>query len=83
MDVDAAEQQQRHDTSVREARIAGKIIMLMISKLHYYRGYLKLRIRLGTFLATEFIEPEENGYTFEDFRDMLQQSQFAGQVTPE
>lgn len=82
-DLDTAEQQQRHETSVREARIAGKTIMLTIAKLHFYRGHLKLRIRLGTFLATEFIQPEDNGYTFDGFRDMLQQSQFSGVVTPE
>lgn len=82
-EVDAVEQQQRHETSVRDARIAGKTIMLVLAKLHYYRGHLKFRIRLGTFLAREFMKPDDDGYTFEAFREMIQQSQFAGEVTPE
>lgn len=81
--LDAAEHQQRHEMSVRDARIAGKTIMLVIAKLHYYRGHLKLRIRLGTFLVREFMRPDDDGYTFEAFKEMIQQSQFAGEVTPE
>jgi hypothetical protein len=82
-DLDTREQQQHRETSIREAKVAGKTIMLMIAKLHYYRGHLKLRVRLGTFLAMEYRATEDGRYTVEDFRDMLRQSQFVGQVTPE
>jgi hypothetical protein len=82
-DLDTSEQQQHREMSIREAKIAGKTIMLMIAKLHYYRGHLKLRVWLGTFLVMEYRATEDGRYTVEDFRDMLRQSQFVGQVTPE
>jgi hypothetical protein len=82
-DLDAIEQQQHRETSTRDVKIAGKTIMLMIAKLHYYRGHLKLRVRLGTFLAMEYRATEDGKYTIDDFREMIQQSQFVGQVTPE
>ena len=71
------------ETSTRNVKIAGKTIMLMIKKLYYYRGHLRLRIRLGTFLATHYrISPHES-YTIDDFNEMIKQSQFGGEVTPE
>jgi hypothetical protein len=82
-DLDATEQQQHREMSTRDVKIAGKTIMLMIAKLHYYRGHLKLRVRLGTFLAMEYRATENGKYTIDDFREMIQQSQFVGQVTPE
>jgi hypothetical protein len=76
-------EQQMAETSTRDVKIAGKTIMLMIKKLHYYRGHLRLRIRLGTFLATHYrISPHES-YTIDDFNEMIKQSQFGGEVTPE
>jgi len=83
IDLNLEEEQQNYEMSTRNARIAGKTIMLMIAKLHYYRGHLKFRIRLGTFLATHYRATEDGRYTVDNFREMLQQSQFAGEVTPE
>jgi hypothetical protein len=81
--VSRSAEQQMSETSTRDVKIAGKTIMRMISKLHYYRGHLRLRIRLGTFLATHYrISPHEN-YPIDDFNEMIKQSQFAGEVTPE
>jgi len=81
--VSRSTEQQMSEASTRGLKIAGKTIMLMIKKLHYYRGHLKLRIRLGTFLATHYrISPHES-YTLDDFNEMIKQSQFGGEVTPE
>jgi len=82
-DLDPEEEQQSHEMSTRDAKTAGKMIMLMIAKLHYYRGHLKFRIRLGTFLATHYRATEDGRYTVDDFKEMLKQSQFVGEVTPE
>jgi hypothetical protein len=81
--VSRSTEQQMSDTSTRDVKIAGRTIMLMISKLHYYRGYLRLRIRLGTFLATHYKISTHKSYTIGDFHEMIKQSQFAGEVTPE
>lgn len=70
-------------TSTRDVNVAGKSILLMISKLHYYRGHLNFRIRLGTFLATHYKATENGSYAIDDFQEMLQQSQFAGEITTE
>jgi hypothetical protein len=83
IDLEPEEEQQNREMSTRDAKIAGKTIMRMIAKLHYYRGHIKLRIRLGTFLATHYRATEDGRYTVDEFRDMLQQSQFVGEVTPE
>lgn len=83
IDLEPEEDQQNHEKSTRDAKIAGKAIMRTIAKLHYYRGHLKFRVRLGTFLATHYRATADGRYTVDDFRDMLQQSQFVGEVTPE
>jgi hypothetical protein len=83
IDLEPEEGHQNHERSKRDAKIAGKMIVCMIAKLHYYRGHLKFRIRLGTFLATHYRATEDGRYTVDSFRDMLQQSQFVGEVTPE
>lgn len=70
-------------TSTRDLSVAGKSVLLMIRKLHYYRGHVKFRIRLGTFLATHYKATEDGSYAIDDFQDMLQQSQFAGEITTE
>lgn len=77
------DKQQLLDSSTQNIKIAGKTIMLMINKLHYYRGHLRFRIRLGAFLATNYRATDDGTYTTEDFTDMIQQSQFAGEITPE
>lgn len=83
IDLEPEEEQQTHEASTRDAKIAGKTIMRMIAKLHYYRGQLRFRIRLGTFLATHYRATEDGSYSVGEFRDMLQRSQFVGEVTPE
>lgn len=83
VDLEFMQQQQIYDMSIKDAKIAGKTIMLMIAKLHYYRGHLKFRVRLGTFLATHYRATDDGKYPVDDFKEMLQQSQFAGEVTPE
>ena len=80
--VSKSTEQQMLETSIRDVKIAGKKIMLTIAKLHYYRGHLRFRIRLGTFLATHYRTGTQD-YMINDFDDMIEQSQFAGEVTPE
>lgn len=80
--VSRSTEQQMLETSIRDVKIAGKKIMLTIAKLHYYRGHLRFRIRLGTFLATHYRTGTQD-YMINDFDDMIEQSQFAGEVTPE
>jgi hypothetical protein len=81
--VSRATEQQMSETSTRDVKVVGKTIMRMISKLHYYRGHLRLRIRLGTFLATHYRISTHESYPIDDFNEMIKQSQFAGEVTPE
>ena len=81
--VSRSTKQQLVETSMYDVKIAGKTIMLMISKLHYYRGHLRLRIHLGTFLATHYKISSNEDYPLDDFNEMIKQSQFAGEVTPE
>jgi hypothetical protein len=81
--LNTVQQQQRYEMSTRDCKIAGRSIMLMIAKLHYYRGHLKFRIRLGTFLATQYRTTDDDRYTTNEFSEMMQQSQFAGEVTLE
>ena len=76
-------EQQILGTSMRDVKIAGKTIMRMISRLHFYRGQLRLRIRLGKFLATHYKISATDDYTINEFNEMVKQSQFAGEVTPE
>lgn len=83
IDLEPEDEQQSHEMSTRDTKIAGKTMMRMIAKLHYYRGHLKFRIRLGTFLATHYRATGDGRYAVDDFREMLQQSQFVGEVTPE
>ncbi|KAK5120969.1 hypothetical protein LTR85_005753 [Meristemomyces frigidus] len=54
-----------------------------LRKLHYYRGSMSMRIRLGTFLVVQYREPQYGLYELGEYESMVQQSQFEGQVTPE
>lgn len=62
---------------------AKRRLMTTLQRLHYYCGHLGMRVRLGRFIATQYRLPQDGMYSIEDFQDMLQQSQFAGDVTPE
>lgn len=70
------------DSSAIEARV-GNVLLRTLSKLHYLRGQIRLRIRLGRFLATQFKKPTEGVYTFNDYEQMIGESQFTGEVTQE
>lgn len=62
---------------------ARALLMLILKKLHYYRGSVKMRIRLGTFLVIQFRQPKDGHYELEEYEDMIKESQFIGQVTEE
>ena len=55
-----------------------------IGKLHYYRGNLEMRVRLGTFLASRYKTPPPDGlYELKDFESMIADPTFIGLVTQE
>ena len=58
-------------------------MLLTLRKLHYYRGNIQMRIRLGKFLAKVYIPPEDGVYTLENYEKMTKMSQFTGEVTQE
>ncbi|KAF2717558.1 hypothetical protein K431DRAFT_232831 [Polychaeton citri CBS 116435] len=70
------------ETSSRNVDLIKACLLQVLPKLHYFCGYLQLRLRLGTFLNTQFKRAPENCYTLGDYGDMMRQSQFAGYVTP-
>lgn len=55
----------------------------LIPKMRYYRGSIQMRIRLGKFLAKQFLKAEKNTYTLKQYETMTKQSQFVGEVTIE
>ena len=65
-----------------ESRVRA-LILTTLPKLRYYRASMKLRIRLGTFLATTFKKAQNNTYTLADYEQMIAESQFTGEVTAE
>lgn len=69
--------------SSRNVKHIQQCLANIMPRLHYYRGHIELRIRLGRFLATRYMRPEEDVYSLEEYQDMIQQSQFAGEVTTE
>ncbi|CAK3891581.1 Hypothetical predicted protein [Lecanosticta acicola] len=54
-----------------------------LTKLHYYRGRLQLRIHLGTFVLGTYIPPEDDFYDLAEYEAMTKESQFTGRVTEE
>ncbi|OQO04834.1 hypothetical protein B0A48_07851 [Cryoendolithus antarcticus] len=70
-------------SSHRNALLLKAIVVHQLSRLHFYRGHLDLRIRLGRFLMTQYKMPVDGSYSFEDFQGMLKQTQFRGEVTME
>ncbi|KAK4547295.1 hypothetical protein LTR36_000950 [Oleoguttula mirabilis] len=59
------------------------LIFKTLRKMHYYRGSVQMRIRLGTFLVTQYREPQGGSYELEEWESMIVQSQFEGKVTHE
>jgi hypothetical protein len=67
-----------------DTRHAKDRILETIERLHFYRGILHMRVRLGTFLVDQYKIPKDNGhYQVMDFQDMIKASQFIGHVTKE
>ena len=59
-------------------------LLKVLRKLHYYRGNIQVRIRLGTFLATQYKELKDGEmYELEKYKTMIGMSQFSGRVTQE
>ncbi|KAK0336127.1 hypothetical protein LTR02_014099 [Friedmanniomyces endolithicus] len=58
-------------------------ILATLARLHYYRGHVQMRIRLGTFLANQYMETQDGVYDLDEYESMLQMSQFTGEVTQE
>lgn len=69
--------------SKKSVRITKRCLLATIAKLRYYRGYLELRVRLGTFLVTQYRASASGQYETAEFQKMLQQSQFVGETTVE
>ena len=75
-------------TSTKLTRFSNeeKVRRSMIStlkKLHYYRGSIQMRVRFGTFLATQYMQAQDGCYAIDQYRMMTQQSAFRGEVTQE
>ena len=74
----------RLETQTMESEeTAGKSLLQTLKKLHYYRGNIQMRIRLGTFLATQYKKPKDGNYELDEYESMIKESQFFGQVTQE
>lgn len=71
------------EQSFESTKLARNAIMKTISKLHYYRAHIDFRVRLGTFIAVEYMQPSNGRYKLDEFVSMIAQSQFTGLVTDE
>lgn len=69
-------------TGVGELQLCQSVLK-MLAKMKYYRGFIQMRIHLGSFLASQFMPPSSGLYKLEDFENMLQETQFEGTVTQE
>ncbi|TKA64152.1 hypothetical protein B0A55_09296 [Friedmanniomyces simplex] len=58
-------------------------ILRTLARLHYYRGHVQMRIRLGKFLAIQYMEGKYGVYDLDEYETMLSMSQFSGEVTQE
>lgn len=58
-------------------------ISTTIRKVHYYRGFLRLRIRHGIFLADTYMRADNDRYSVAEFEGMIAQSQFQGHLSPQ
>jgi len=69
-------------TALNNERLRSSILRTL-RKLHYYRGSIQMRVRLGTFLFCRFRGPNGGVYDLEEYESMTQESQFIGHVTSE
>lgn len=78
------EEQAGLQNSVSSERLRSAVFRTL-NKLHYYRGHIQIRIRLGIFLVDQYKAPDERYgvYDLEEYEDMIKESQFSGEVTQE
>ncbi|KAK3720392.1 hypothetical protein LTR37_003803 [Vermiconidia calcicola] len=69
-------------TGLNEERIR-TVLLRTLPKLHYYRGNIQMRVRLGRFLAKQFKMPKDGRYTLDEYESMTRESAFTGHVTQE
>ena len=60
-----------------------RTILFTLRNLHYYHGSIQMRIRLGTFLATQYRKTDSGVYPIDDYKGMIRESAFHGEVTQE
>lgn len=58
-------------------------VMGVLRRLHFYRGNIQLRVRLGTFLLVQYKKTENGLYQLPEYKDMVKQSKFSGKTTQE
>ncbi|EME49252.1 hypothetical protein DOTSEDRAFT_58497 [Dothistroma septosporum NZE10] len=55
-----------------------------LRKVHYLQGHLNLRIRLGTFLLSQYMELADSElWELADYESMVKATQFVGRITEE
>ncbi|KAK3696548.1 hypothetical protein LTR37_017890 [Vermiconidia calcicola] len=55
-------------TGLNEERIR-TVLLRTLPKLHYYRGNIQMRVRLGRFLATQFKKSKDGRFTLDELGD--------------
>ncbi|RMY66616.1 hypothetical protein D0863_08324 [Hortaea werneckii] len=70
------------ETAVNTRR-ARNMIISMLDKLHYFRGSIQMRIRLGTLLLKQYKPPTDDLYDLDEYERMADESQFQAGVTQE
>ncbi len=69
------------EAAQRNSAIIEHAISVSLHNLCYYRGHIKMRARLGTFLLTRYRNKEHQ--TLAQFETMMKDSQVIGEVTQE
>jgi hypothetical protein len=72
----------RKQAGIHELQI--KHIMTGLKQLHYYRGQIKLRFRLGRLMLEQaWLPKSKNSYSLDEYLTMTKESQFKARVTDE
>ncbi|KAI7496103.1 hypothetical protein KC367_g6903 [Hortaea werneckii] len=82
LDEDARPARAAMETAVNTRRVRNMIIS-MLGKLHYFRGSIQMRIRLGTLLLKQYKPPADDIYDLEEYERMTNETQFQAEVTQE
>lgn len=72
-------------TAINEERVHTSLLDTL-KQLHYYRGNIQMRIRLGAFLALKYLKyknPSIGVYELDEYERMIHMSQFEAAVTQE